>query len=60
MQAANLICADMLEGKSDGYVEAKMSKGDKNIITTPVIDDNSNPEWNFDAKGFNLNLRERD
>jgi Ca2+-dependent lipid-binding protein len=32
--------------KSDPFVEAKVSKGDKKIIKTKVIDDNENPTWN--------------
>ena len=34
-------------GESDPYVELSLNKGDKKIITTPVIKDNLNPEWNF-------------
>lgn len=32
--------------KSDPFTEVKVSKGDKKIIKTKVIDDNENPIWN--------------
>lgn len=32
--------------KSDPFVEIKVSKGEKKVIKTKVIDDNENPVWN--------------
>ncbi len=34
----------------DPFVEAKLSGGDKNILTTKVINDNINPIWNYEGE----------
>lgn len=48
--AINIIGARKLKSgfmdKSDPFTEVKISKGDKKIIKTKVIDDNENPIWN--------------
>ncbi|KAL4493478.1 hypothetical protein ABPG72_007486 [Tetrahymena utriculariae] len=45
--------------KSDPFTEIKISKGDKKIIKTKVIDDNENPNWNH-SDSFKLDLSEED
>lgn len=61
--AVNVIAARKLKSttfdKSDPFCEVKLSKGEKKVIKTKVIDDNENPKWNHSDE-FTLDLTEDD
>lgn len=59
----NVIAARKLKSsafdKSDPFCEVKVSKGEKKVIKTKVIDDNENPKWNHSDE-FTLDLTEEE
>jgi Ca2+-dependent lipid-binding protein len=54
----NLIKADTWD-QSDPFAEVKISKGDNNTLKTSTIDDNLNPECNFEGT-FTMGLQKQE